>query len=335
MSTLAARVSRITRSIAFRARSATSRAARSSISYPSRSYATHPSSSTQQPLGVARALQASAEASPSPTLFSHEFSLADRVALVSGALGGLGLEATLALVEAGVRAVYCIDLPKQPSDEWVRVRDFAAKMEGKGGEGRMEYVSVDIRDQEAMWRAGETTASREGRLDVCVAAAGVLGDPAGCLDLSAAAMKQLMDPHANGALFTAQAAGRQMQRLGSGGSIVLIASIAGYRAFRGHPITHYHVSKATVIQMARSLACELAPEGIRVNSISPGFMQTKFLKPYLDARPEFVDDWGQMNPMGRIGRPHELRGALVWLASDASSFCTGSDIVVDGGHRAW
>ena len=88
-----------------------------------------------------------ADPPPQPTLFSHEFSLADRVALVSGANRGLGLEMALALIEAGSRAVYCIDLPKEPGEEWTKVRDYAAKMEGKKGEGRLEYVSGDVTDQ--------------------------------------------------------------------------------------------------------------------------------------------------------------------------------------------
>lgn len=78
---------------------------------------------------------------------TREFSLADRVALVSGGHGGLGLEAALALVEAGARAVYCADLPSTPDARWTTVRDYASRLEGAGGEGRMEYVSADVRDQ--------------------------------------------------------------------------------------------------------------------------------------------------------------------------------------------
>lgn len=82
-----------------------------------------------------------------PTLFQHEFSLADRVALVSGANRGLALEMAMALVEAGARAVYCVDLPKQPGEEWQSVKDYISRMEGKTGEGRLEYISADVRDQ--------------------------------------------------------------------------------------------------------------------------------------------------------------------------------------------
>lgn len=85
-----------------------------------------------------------------PTLFAKEFSLADRVALVSGGNRGIGLEMAMALAEAGARAVYCVDLPKQPGEEWGKVKSYLARMEGKAGEGRLEYISADVRDQVRM-----------------------------------------------------------------------------------------------------------------------------------------------------------------------------------------
>ncbi len=84
---------------------------------------------------------------PTPTLLSKEFSLADRVGLVSGGNRGLGLEMAYALIEAGARAVYCIDLPKTPSEDWQKVHAYAARLHGKGGEGRLEYISADVTDQ--------------------------------------------------------------------------------------------------------------------------------------------------------------------------------------------
>ena len=95
------------------------------------------------------------------------------------------------------------------------------------------------------------------------------------------------------------------------------------------------MSKAGVIQMARSMACELGPDNIRVNSISPGHIYTKLTAALLDHHPEYDDKWSALNPMGRIGAVHELRGVLAWLASDASSYATGSDVLVCGGHTSW
>ncbi|GJE97088.1 sorbose reductase sou1 [Phanerochaete sordida] len=288
------------------------------------------------PIGVAAALHhAPGDPAPAPTLFAHEFSLADRVALVSGGARGLGLEMALALVEAGARAVYCVDIAREPSDEWRTVRDYAARMQGKGGEGRLEYVTGDTTDQAAMWKIGQDIGDREGRMDACVAAAGVLKSHTDCLEYPAAQFRQVMDVNVNGVLFTAQAAGRQMARFGNGGSIILIASMSGSITNKDHAWVSYNSSKSAVLQMARSMACELGPKRIRVNTLSPGHIYTNMTAAYLDTQPHLLAKWASLNPMGRIGRPDELRGVVTWLASDASTFCTGSDILVSGGHHAW
>ncbi|KAL4251677.1 short-chain dehydrogenases/reductases (SDR) family protein [Abortiporus biennis] len=288
------------------------------------------------PLGVTAALKASPnDPPPSPTIFKHEFSLADRVALVSGANRGLGLEMALALVEGGARAVYCVDLAKEPGDEWLKVRDYASKMQGTGGEGRLEYLSGSVTNQEEMWKIGELIGEREGRMDICVAAAGVLKEHTPCLEYPAKQFRDVMDVNVNGVLFTAQAAGRQMARFGNGGSIVLIASMSGSITNKDHAWVSYNSSKSAVLQMARSMACELGPERIRVNSLSPGHIYTSMTAAYLDKQPHLLGKWASLNPLGRIGRPDELRGVVTWLASDASTFCTGSDIIVSGGHHSW
>ncbi|KAM5539108.1 hypothetical protein V8D89_007331 [Ganoderma adspersum] len=287
------------------------------------------------PVGVAKALDTPPDAPAKPTLFANEFSLADRVALVSGGNRGLGLEMALALVEAGARAVYCVDLPKEPSEEWTRVRDYAKRLDGLAGEGRLEYLSADVRDQERMWKLGETIGDREGRLDACVAAAGILKSHTDCLEYPAKQFQDVLSINVNGVLFTAQAAGRQMERFGNGGSIVLVASMSGSITNKDHAWVSYNTSKSAVLQMARSMACELGPKRIRVNTLSPGHIYTNMTAAYLDTQPHLLDKWASLNPFGRIGRPDELRGVVTWLASDASTFCTGSDILVSGGHHAW
>ncbi|TFK83651.1 sorbose reductase sou1 [Polyporus arcularius HHB13444] len=288
---------------------------------------------TPELFGVTRALQASSNPSSNvgPTLFTKEFSLADRVALVTGARRGIGLEAALALAEGGARAVYCLDLPEGPGEEWTKVREFTER----SGLGKFEYISGDVRKQEAMWKIAEKIGDMEGRLDICVAAAGILGDNVSSLEYKEEAYQDIVDVNLKGVLFTAQGAGRQMVRFGNGGSIILISSICGHVAVEPHFCTvAYHTTKAGVHQLARSMACELGRKGVRVNTVSPGFMRTQMIS-FINDAPEAEALFANANPLGRIANPHEVRGVVAWLASDASSFCTGTDFIVDGGHHAW
>ncbi|KAH7915985.1 hypothetical protein BJ138DRAFT_1140437 [Hygrophoropsis aurantiaca] len=291
------------------------------------------SQSPLAPIGINAALAAAADPSivPRPKIFD-EFALTDRVAVVSGANGGLGLEMAIAICEAGARVAYCIDLAAQPSAEWTASRDFVQKL---GNNSRLEYISADVRDQTGLWAKVEEVADKEGRMDVCVAAAGILKEHTNCLDYPASQFKEVLDVNTSGVLFTAQAAGRQMAKFGNGGSIILIASMSGSITNRDHAWVSYNTSKSAVLQMARSMACELGPQKIRINSLSPGHIYTNMTAAYLDKQPHLLDKWSSMNPLGRLGRPDELRGVVTWLASDASTFCTGSDIIVSGGHHSW
>jgi NAD(P)-dependent dehydrogenase (short-subunit alcohol dehydrogenase family) len=270
-------------------------------------------------IGVAAALT---NTPPTRTALSN-FLLIDRVALITGAQRGIGLELSLSLAEAGA-IVYCLDLPSPPDPGWAKVRDYVAKLPdiapGVKGKGRLEYVSGDVTNQQQMWNIAEDIVKKEGRLDVCIANAGILRG-AECLDYPAEEFRkastsfpllhfgpllytlwtfahphfiligvpppylspmtntpsphQLMDVNVNGVLFTAQAAGRQMEKLGTPGSIILIASMSGSITNYGQHWVAYNTSKSAVKQMARSMACELGPKRIRVNTISPGYIYTQ------------------------------------------------------------
>jgi len=273
--------------------------------------------------------------SPSARTALALFSLAGRVALVTGGHRGIGLEMALALAEAGA-VVYCLDLPAQPDNDWLKVQNFASELPEPQGQkkGRLEYISGDVTDQKAMWATVESIVDREGRIDICMANAGILHG-AECLEYPAEDFRKVLDINVSGVLFTAQAAGRQMERLGIPGSIILTASMSGTITNQNQHWVAYNTSKSAVLQMARSLACELAPKGIRVNSISPGYIFTRMTGDFLEDTPGLEAQLSAQNPMGRFGRPDELRGVTLWLASDASTFCTGTDIKVDGGQCAW
>ncbi|EGO03650.1 hypothetical protein SERLA73DRAFT_175206 [Serpula lacrymans var. lacrymans S7.3] len=274
------------------------------------------------------------------TIFSS-FALASRVAVVTGGHRGIGLEIALALAEAGA-IVYCLDTPSHPDDEWgvvkVHVDNLAPLGIGSGENlakpSRLEYISADVTSQDKLSHVFRQIVEKEGRMDVCFACAGVHASiPA--LSYSADDFRKLIDVNVTGVFLTAQAAAQQMVNLGSPGSIVLIGSMSGSVANQGTTFVAYNTSKGAVLQMARSLAIELAPQKIRVNTISPGYILTKMTFASLEAKPSLAREWTSQNPMGRFGRPDELRGVATWLASDASTFCTGSDIIVDGGHTAW
>ncbi|KAK4701428.1 hypothetical protein P7C70_g4798, partial [Phenoliferia sp. Uapishka_3] len=255
---------------------------------------------------------------PARNIF-HEFSLSGRIGN-----GGIGLEMALALAEAGA-SVYCIDLAEKPSSDFDAAVTYA-KVLGSS----IKYIRANVTDQTLMNKICYDIAEDE----ICIAAAGILMG-ADCLDYPIEDFQKVMNVNVNGVFVTATACAREMARLQRPGSIILIASMSGSIANREEPWTAYNASKAAVIQMARSLACELGPRGIRVNSLSPGHVKTALTNQFLEKKPEYEQKWSNLNPLGRLGKIHEMRGPAVWLAGDASSYCTGSDIVIAGGHTAW
>lgn len=141
------------------------------------------------PIGVAAALQTAGDENtkPKPKIFD-EFALIDRVGIVSGGNRGLGLEMALVLCEAGARVIYCFDLPATPSEEWQKTQEYIKKMNNGS---RLEYVSVDVRDQQEIWRQAKDIGDKEGRMDICVAAAGILKTHTDCLTYPAQQFKEV------------------------------------------------------------------------------------------------------------------------------------------------
>lgn len=134
---------------------------------------------------------------------------------------------------------------------------------------------------------------------------------------------------------SAQVVARAMLTHGTPGSIALIASMSGTIANRGLPCAAYNASKAGVQQLGRSLAAEWGREGIRVNTISPGYVVTQMVEELFEKFPERREGWARENMLGRLGRPGDLGGAGVFLMAGCSGWMTGGDLRVDGGHTAW
>ncbi|RHZ60129.1 uncharacterized protein CDV56_108597 [Aspergillus thermomutatus] len=258
-----------------------------------------------------------------------EFSLAGKVVLVSGAARGLGLTQAEALLEAGAK-VYGLDRLEEPSPEFFEIQKRAKEELGT----ELHYRRIDVRDSELLTSTVEQIANVEGRMDGLIAAAGIQQEtPA--LEYTAKDANTMFEVNVTGVFMTAQAVAKQMIRFGNGGSIALIASMSGTVANRGLICPAYNASKAAVIQLGRNLAMEWGQYGIRVNTISPGYIVTKMVEDLFIQFPERRDEWPKHNMLGRLSTPNEYRGAAVFLLSDASSFMTGSDLRIDGGHCAW
>ncbi|KAI5995038.1 hypothetical protein EDD15DRAFT_2365945 [Pisolithus albus] len=288
------------------------------------------SASSIGPLGIEAALEAKANPSIQPrSKIFDEFAVTDRVALVSGGNRGLGLETAIALCEAGARVVYCFDLPEKPSEDFVAAQDFVGKLENNS---RLEYFSADVRDQQLLWKKAEEIGDKEQRLDICVAAAGISKPRVDCLECPAETFKEVIDVNTNGIFFTAQAAGRQMARFGRGGSIILFASVAGSVGAPGGRTVSYCSSKSAILQMARSMARELGSQKDML--IAELGCICRMTREMVSTGSPVLDEWLHSSPLGRDGRANEIRGVVTWLASDASSFCTGSNTVVDSGYCA-
>jgi NAD(P)-dependent dehydrogenase (short-subunit alcohol dehydrogenase family) len=145
--------------------------------------------------------------------------------------------------------------------------------------------------------------------------------------------RRLIDVNLTGSFLMSQAVGRALIAAGKPGSIILIASISGTIVNYPQEQCGYNASKAGVMQLGKSLAAEWAKHRIRVNCISPGYMDTELTRvPVLDSKKKI---WKGLTPQGRLGGPDELNGLCVFLASDSSSYMTGSNVIIDGGYTCY
>jgi NAD(P)-dependent dehydrogenase (short-subunit alcohol dehydrogenase family) len=251
---------------------------------------------------------------------SNLFDVTGRKALVTGAGRGIGRVLALALAEAGCDVSVLVRNTKDAGPVVKEIRRL-----GRKGIA----VQADVRRKEQVDRAFADTVEQFGRLDICVNNAGIsIQKPAE--EMPEEDWDSILDTNMKGVFFGCQAAARIMipQRQGS---IINIASLSGSAVNVPQKQAVYNTSKAGVVMLTKSLAVEWAQYGIRVNSISPGYIKTEMT---LAGMSHFFPAWESLTPMGRLGEPEELRGAVLFLASDASSYVTGHDLVIDGGYTA-
>jgi NAD(P)-dependent dehydrogenase (short-subunit alcohol dehydrogenase family) len=246
------------------------------------------------------------------------FKLGGSHVLVTGASSGLGRHFALRLAEAGAR----VSLAAR------REQALAASVEAiRASNGQASAVVMDVTDADSVERALDRAEENFGPVAVLINNAGVT-ETRPALEVDESGWDQVVGTNLKGAWLAAQRTARRMVHHAVPGSIVNIASILGLRVAGG--VTPYAISKAGVIQMTKALALEWARHKIRVNAIAPGYIETDFNSDFFASPP------GQALirriPQRRLGEARELDGALLLLASGASSYMTGSVIAVDGGH---
>ena len=253
--------------------------------------------------------------------------LEGKVALITGAGSGIGRATAVRFAAEGARIV-ASDISEASASE-------TAALIGDAG-GAATAVSGDVAsgaDAKAMVRAA---VDAYGRLDVLLNSAGVSGR----IDLGEGATHEdvwdkVMDVNMKGTYLVSWHAAPEMKAAG-GGSIINIGSImslVGYPVGMSNGFSPYNPSKGAVLQFTRNLAVDLAPQGIRVNCICPGYVETNMTRILTDV-PESYEFLKQRHPIGRLGQPDDIANAALFLASDESAFVTGAPLIVDGGYTA-
>jgi NAD(P)-dependent dehydrogenase (short-subunit alcohol dehydrogenase family) len=244
-----------------------------------------------------------------------------RVAIITGVASGIGLATAERLAAEGA-SVAGIDIGRPPDDDWARIDADAP--------GTI-LQEADIRDEEAIAAAVAAIVERFGRIDILVNSAGVVGmGPAHLLPL--AEFERIVDINLKGSFIISKHVLPTMLEQKSG-NIVLVASVEGIMGLTAH--VAYNASKGGVVMMAKTLAIDYAPAGIRVNCVCPGGVDTAMTAMLHDeAMHSFRDQLRGFHAFNRFSKPEEIAAAILFLASDDASFVTGSAFVVDGGFTA-
>ena len=246
------------------------------------------------------------------------FSLRGKVAVVTGGGQSLGLAISRALRNAGAQVVIA-----EVNDE--TGPDAAEELGGT-------FVHTDVTDPASVRNMVEVVVDEHGRVDVLVNNAGIVHNiPSE--EVPDEEWLSVISVNLNGVFWCCREVGKAMLERGSG-SIVNIASMSGIISNHPQPQAAYNASKAAVITLTKSLAGEWAPRGVRVNSVSPGYIRTPLTEFGL-SRSEWSEVWLSQTPMGRLAEPEEIAPAVLYLASDAASFTAGTNLVIDGGYTSW
>jgi len=248
--------------------------------------------------------------------------LSGKVAVVTGGGSGIGRATALALAEAGAKVVVS-GRRQKPGEETVRQITSAG--------GAAHFIQADVTQAADVERLVAETVKHFGRLDVAFNNAGTEGSPRPLTEATEAEYDEVFDANVRGVWLSMKYQVPAMLKSG-GGVVINNASIAGSVGLGLAPL--YVASKHAVIGLTKSAALAYAKEGVRVNSVSPGAIETEMFDRFTGGQSEAKDWMASAHPVGRVGRVEEIAAAVKWLASPSASFVTGHDLAVDGGYLA-
>ncbi len=247
------------------------------------------------------------------------FGLKGKVAIVTGGSQGIGQVIALGLAQAGAEvAIIC----RSQCDKTIKMIEEAG--------GVAYWAKADVTNEDEVNSAVDTVLEKSGRIDILFNNAGICMHE-DTLDSQLEDWKKVIDVNLTGEYIMAKKVGRWMIENKVKGNIVNMASMSGTCVNVPQWQASYNASKAGVIHLSKSLAIEWAQYGIKVNSLSPGYIATEMAT---DTPQELRDAWLPLMPMGRMGEPEELIPAILYMVSDAAGYTTGVDVIVDGGYSA-
>ena len=256
-------------------------------------------------------------------MYLEKYDLKGSLAVVVGGGGSIGSASAVALAECGAE-VLIADASKETGERAVEA------LRGAGHAARFD--KIDVADSGDVDRCAQSALAASGRVDILVNCVGISAESPAA-EVPDEQWRSIIDVNLTGLFWCCRAFGKIMLERGQG-SIVNIGSMSGLVAVRPQIQAHYGASKAGVHMLTKSLAAEWAAKGVRVNAIAPSFIETPMTRESMDDTERYAV-WLGDTPMHRVGQPHEIASAVLFLASDAASLMTGAVLVADAGYTAW
>ena len=256
--------------------------------------------------------------------YLEKYNLKDKVVVINGGTRGIGYACAEAFAECGATIVLADILPEVEA---------SAKKLKDDKKIRVDSKVIDLTYSEKIKTFSDSVLESHQQVDILVNSQGIGGSLINAEEMADESWNKTIDINLNSVFWSCRAFGKIMLNQGSG-SIINIGSMSGMIVNNGWSQSEYNASKAGVHMLTKSLAVEWAKRGVRVNAVAPGYIETDMTRPAYE-KPELFKVMTEMAPQNRLGETHEIASTVLFLGSEASSFMTGSILVVDGGFTSW